>query len=585
VAEQRNLRNVIRCAKAQSHWLIVLLIWFFYSVNLVAWELSNQRVVGYDEVCHFGNSVAFWQAYATPWVFLHFWSFLAKLSATQPLCLTIGIYPPLIYAVTGLTYFILPPTLEAAAISNVIFLFILIGSTFKLTEELVGRTAGFVAAFLIGAYPIIVGTTRYYYLDFGVTAIVALTFLLLVKSQRFQNTKIDVLLGFTILAGMLSKDTYPLYVAAPFVYILLKAYPNRRAILNGIGVLAIASMSAAWYLQPGELALLYYYNFVVPLIRGDLSSSLAPLNHLETMVLYGTGFLLFALFCVGLPIILRNPKARVFCSVGLLGGFLVLGFADTRYFDPRFTMPFLPLLAMTSASLFNKTNRHSRARVIALIVVVSLVLGEYASITYNAPMLSGLSWPANSQTMVAVYPPSQDDWKVSEIVRAIGVDASNHQINRPVVVVPVLGAYFDDALFLYYAYVDGVNLTINTNGYLSPADGIRAACTANYVVLRTSSDGSQIIGSVIEQNVALVATWINLHKSNYVALGNYSLPDGSIAHLYRRVTVLDCDNVSASGASSEYSGTSWPNAVDSALRNSQHAKLQKGRDSADLALN
>jgi hypothetical protein len=71
--------------------------------------------------------------------------------------------------------------------------------------------------------------------------------------------------------------------------------------------------------------------------------------------------------------------------------------------------------------------------------------------------------------MVPVYPPSQD-WKISRIVRDIGADASYHKINRPVVIVPVEGAYFDDALFPYYAYVDGVSPTINTSGYLSSTD-------------------------------------------------------------------------------------------------------------------
>jgi hypothetical protein len=524
-------------------------MWLFYSANLVVWESINQRVVGYDEVCHFGNTVAFWEAYATPWVFLHFSSFLAKLSATQPLCLTIGIYPPLIYAVTGLFYFILPPTLQAAALSNIVFLLILIVSTFKLTEDLVGRAAGFVAAFLVGSYPIIVGTTRYYYLDFGVAAIVALTFLLLVKSRQFQNVKIDVLLGIAMLAGMLSKDTYPLYVAAPFVYVLVKARRNRRAIFNAVGVLAIASISAVWYLRPGELALLYNYNFVLPQIRGDLSSPYAPLIHLETMVQLGTGFLLFVLFCAGLPYILRNPRARVFCCVTLVGGSLALGLTDTRYFDPRFTMPFLPLLAMTSAGLFSKINRNNRAQLIALIVVVSLVFGQYASITYNPPILPGLSWPADNQTMMAVYPPSHDDWKVSEIVHDIGVDSLYRQINRPSVVVLVMGPYFDQELFLYYGFVNGVNLTLYTNGLLSPIDGIKSACAGNYVVLRTNFDQSEI-NSLISRNVAIVANWVSQHISNYASLGNYTLPDESIAHLYRRVNANGCNGADGTSTSS-----------------------------------
>ena len=170
---------------------------------------------------------------------------------------SLATYPPFIYMVTSLTYFLMPPTLQLAALSNVSFLAVLLVSTYKLTEHLVDRRAGVFAAFLVGLYPIVVATQRYYYLDFGLTAMVSLSLLLLLKSRQFQDGKVVLALAFGMLAGMLSKETFPFYVAPPFAYIFLKAYPNRRALLNAAASLAIASTSMLWYvLKPGGLAVI-----------------------------------------------------------------------------------------------------------------------------------------------------------------------------------------------------------------------------------------------------------------------------------------------------------------------------------------
>ena len=231
----------------------------------------------------------------------------------------------------------------------------------------------------------------------------------------------------------------------------------------------------------------------------------------------------------------------MFCAVALLGGFLLLGFTETRYFDPRFTMPFMPLLALISASVFRENKRHRRVQLVALVIIFCLVLGQFASLTFATPLLSVLSSPANSQTMMAVYPPSREDWKISEIVRSIGIDATAHRLGRPVVAIPVFGPYFDDSLFLYYAFVNGVNLTIDTSGYLSAPAAINGACASDYVVLLTNSSQSGFIGGAIGQNVGVAIDWVRLHISSYVSVGNYTLPDGSVAHLYRRLVIMDCN--------------------------------------------
>ena len=532
--------------------LVVGLLWIFYATNLVIWENNNRRLVAFDQVGHFFNSIAIAKIMESPWILLNLSKFFMVLAAQHAMYFTFTIYPPFAYLIAGLFYLVLPSSLPVASLSNVIFLLILMFSVYGLANDLAGSRAALVTAFLVGAYPILVGLSRLYYLDFPLTAMVSLTLLLLIKTDDFRNRKIVLLLSFTLIAGMLTKQTFPLYVSGPLAYVALKSLRNKAGVNNLILCAVIASLSIGYYvfLKPGGLGMYLSVYQVEPQLRGDVAQSYPWIISLKTMAEYGTGIPLFVLFSAGVFDVLRSSRHRVFILVGLVTPIVMLAIIEPFYpYDPRFIAPILPLVALASAVLFKDLNRHSRRQVTGAIIVVIFVLAQYGSITYNEPILAGiLPFTESEVSTYGIYAPSAQDWRIPQILRDLRIDAVTQHLDRPSVVVLVQSSpYFDQTVFLYYAYVNDVNFQLYPNGAYSSSIGISSVCNVNYVVIRLNVNPAEL-QSRLAQNVAVVTKFVLSHLASFVFVGNYTLPDGTIASLLRRTSSLTCSSNAAAAS-------------------------------------
>jgi hypothetical protein len=178
--------------------------------------------------------------------------------------------------------------------------------------------------------------------------------------------------------------------------------------------------------------------------------------------------------------------------------------------------------------------------VVGAVILVTLVLSQYASLTYNSPAISGLSLiaEANAVPRGIASPPSGDDWMIPRIVDDIKHDAAKRQFSRPSLVVLVDYAYFEQTLFLYYAYQEGLNLVVKDNGYLSELNGINSVCSADYVITRALFNPGELKWKN-EQNIAGVTEFVESNLQLFELIGMYRLPDGSMATLYHRA--LSCE--------------------------------------------
>ena len=101
-------------------------------------------------------------------------------------------------------------------------------------------------------------------------------------------------------------------------------------------------------------------------------------------------------------------------------------------------------------------------------------------------------------------------------------------------------AFFEQTLFLYYAYEQGLDIHVKDNGWLSPRDGIMSVCSANYIVARTDFPSYELIARA-RQNILAVTSFVDSRPVVFQRVGAYRLPDNSAATLYRRL--LDCSAV------------------------------------------
>jgi hypothetical protein len=495
-------------------------------------------MLAFDQVIHFFNSVAIATAMSSPSVFLKFPQFLAGLSARHAALAytSFDIYPPFMYFVTSVVYLFGSPSLPLSTLTNVIFLAVLVVSTYGLSRELLGSRAGIVAAFLVPAYPVLVGLTRTYLLDFALTAVVSLSLFLLVRTQGFQHRKAVVLFSLSLVAGMLTKQTFALYLSGPLVYLFLRSRRSPVALRNIVLAAIIASIGVLWYvIKPGGLEAWKYWYQIVPQLRGDVPVPFASLVHLEVMATFGIGIPMLILFGAGILNIIRISRNRTFVAVALVTPFLLLGIVQPLYMDPRFTAPILPLVATASSAVFMNLRRPTRPQLVGVIVVVTYVMAQYASITYDVPMLSGIYTPKGGM-MIPTYPPSNQDWKIPEIVHDLHADAVTRGIDHASLVVLVTHPFFEQTLFLYYAYLQDVSLVVADNGYLSPDNGIRSVCASDYVVTFKPLE----LSSKFQNNIAAVTRFVESNLGNFELIARYELPDKSVASLYHRNGAVAC---------------------------------------------
>lgn len=533
-------------------------LWLFQATNLVFWEHVNKRLYAWDEVAHFFDSVAVAKVLASPAAVLDLRAFLSTIlppGVDSWVWSNFSIFPPFVYSVTSSFYIFSKPSMALAASSNVVFLGILIVSVYGLTKIVIDQRAGLAAAVLVSFYPLLLGISRRYYLDFPLVAMVSLSLFMLVKTRMFQNRKMVLLLSFALVAGMLTKVTFPIYLAGPFLYTIAKIARNRPALKNLFLCVALASLSIAYYLiKPGGLRAYtdFYQTQQIQLRHVTPSPFLvAAVTYFQVMVRSGTGIAIFAVFLIGLGIVfIRRPEYRTLISSALVLPFVLLAVVFPVYYDARYIAPVLPLVAIVAASVFmNRFRRYHKSQLVVALVIGMLLSTQYVSMTYDVSSQIKFVPPAFSSSLARVFqvlspvlplsegPPSNQDWRIHQILEDLHSDANRRNIRLPILVVSAIEPYFDSTLFSYYAYVDGVNVMIYDNGQFSAINGIRSVGAANYVVTR--SNGTTVKGDFIFDNVAQVNAFVLSHLEGFTLLQRYLLPDGSVASLFLRIAALE----------------------------------------------
>ncbi len=159
-------------------------------------------------------------------------------------------YPPLVLQCSSIFYLIIGRSHTTAVMSQVLFWFILIFSAYLIGSRLFGPEAGLLAALASVICP---GNSTFlgkYLLDIPLAAMIALSFYLLLKSERFTNKMWTYLFFAACGTGMLVKWTFALFMAPAFLYTVgnllyegFKGESKRKdTILNLVTLLASAAV-------------------------------------------------------------------------------------------------------------------------------------------------------------------------------------------------------------------------------------------------------------------------------------------------------------------------------------------------------
>lgn len=312
---------------------------------------------------------------------------LADGHPRTPLTLDTG-YPPLVYLVGALGVLIGGATRESAIVAeNIVFVPLLAGGCYAAGSLAYSRGVGALAAVFALAVPMIISLFHVMMLDGPLTALVAVTVALLIASRRFEDVRWSLLAGVAAGLGLLTKQTFVLFVAGFIVVMLLRGgWRQWRGLLAFCA--AAALIAAPWYVEhltdvraktSGATAA------APPIWYGDV---LYPERwSLDNFTWYGWALAnnilylpLLLLFLVGVVFAVR----RLIVSRGrgwepeLLAGaaFAYLSVSFLRLDDPRYLLPWLVYVAVIAVAWIPALPRG--ARIGLAVAVVGLALANTA---------------------------------------------------------------------------------------------------------------------------------------------------------------------------------------------------------------
>lgn len=195
----------------QGHLVLLsLLISFQLAVNW-AWLSTNVVIIGWDRPRHLIESLVYNDILEQ-----------VNLNSLFEALTHSGYYPPLFHWSMLAFYKIFGVSMDVAAMANMLFLVILLVSAYGVGRELGGKGVGLLTAFITSTLPMVFAMSRYTYIEFSLTAMVALSIWLLLLSREFTHRGYSLLFGLSLGLGLLSKWTFSLFVFPALIVVILR---------------------------------------------------------------------------------------------------------------------------------------------------------------------------------------------------------------------------------------------------------------------------------------------------------------------------------------------------------------------------
>ncbi len=135
-----------------------------------------------------------------------------------------GNWPRLVYVVGGFWNQVFGEMPEQTIFSNSIFFLILLFSVYGIGKITGGPGTGVLAAALVSLYPNLVGLSRFYGLDFPLTAMVTAGVYALIKTDCWKSRKWSVVFAVISGLGILTKGQYVFFLCGPVLYVTWQSF-------------------------------------------------------------------------------------------------------------------------------------------------------------------------------------------------------------------------------------------------------------------------------------------------------------------------------------------------------------------------
>lgn len=438
-------------------------------------------------------------------------------------------YPPLGHCAAGLLHRLVGPSPFAALAVTQTALAVAVLATYAIGARLGSAAAGLAAAGLLAGYREVVLESRVFMLDLPLTAVVASTVLVLLRTWGFTRPAWCAVAGLLGGLGLLTKWTYPVYVAPVAVVVWRAAEPGTaRAVRvrHVMLVLAVAAAIAApWYLRHLGLPIsLLRLAFTRGAAEGDPAvGSVGAWTWYVQALVRQLGPPFAALFALGLAWALaRRPRGLSVLLVWFLAP--VVFFALLRNKDYRYTLPCLPAVALLSSAWVARL-RPPRAG-LAVGAMVLVVVVHVAFLAWGWPAPEWARGRMAGELLFPSFPPVAERWPITEILARVARDLPPGRERATLAVVPD-AIYFSPFTFAYYATREGRPVRV-TKAWRGPSPRF-----VDYVLTKSGDQGPAYTTDAARAVMARLDAGDPVLVPLLRRVAVFPLPDDSRATLYR----------------------------------------------------
>lgn len=393
---------MISCDKTQKvsgksrsrSFLLLAAIILFHLINNLIWLHSDNTYLLNDSHSYFLFSFKVFDSlrqHAFPWLSDIFNDFTAYRWH--------GVF---VQYLTAPFYFLFGVSEDAGAmVNNALFLTVLIFSIYGLGRVLFDERVGLLAAFTVSMYPLVFNQLRIYMLDLPLTAMVALSIFLLLKSEYLSNKKYSCLFAIASGFGLLTKFNFVLFIFGPvclvFCKILKKEGQRRVGRHIAMVFLLVVLISFAFYrLKFWEVIDRIYrcsWFYAVRFYPGESLLSILGRSlsmgkdflfwFIQDCVNNSVSFVFFVPFLVGC---FAKNRQKTVLFLWLVPPLLILAFFFHYPNINRYFMPVLPAMALfSSAGIMALKN--IRLRRSLAVIAVTLASLQFFAISYKLDFL------------------------------------------------------------------------------------------------------------------------------------------------------------------------------------------------------
>ncbi|SPE39325.1 4-amino-4-deoxy-L-arabinose transferase and related glycosyltransferases of PMT family-like protein (modular protein) [Candidatus Sulfopaludibacter sp. SbA3] len=206
----------------------------FAGVTLV-WLRLDRAQPNWDDAWYLANSLTVYDALAHVGIP----GYMAKLNSV------FGFKAPLIAALPAPFYLIFGRRWHAAFLVNIASMAILFSVLYRICLRWWTSRAAVLTVAITGSMPLLYGLTRWYLVEYPLTALVALAIYILVAPGDPQKPGKALLFGAVCGLGLLLKVSFPVFVLPSFLSVWIRSL--KRARFLALALLACMGLALPWY--------------------------------------------------------------------------------------------------------------------------------------------------------------------------------------------------------------------------------------------------------------------------------------------------------------------------------------------------